>query len=70
MVVLGITSGGDAERAENEVTQIAAGLPKGVELWLGGAGAGRVAQTLNGRALVVPTYEALEQMLLRIDARG
>ncbi|MEQ1910154.1 MAG: MerR family transcriptional regulator [Vicinamibacterales bacterium] len=70
VVVLGITSGGDAERAESEVSQIAAGLPKGVELWLGGAGAGRVARTLNGRALVVPTYEVLEQMLLRIDARG
>ena len=70
VVVLGITNGGDADRAESEVTQIAAGLPKGVELWLGGASAGRVAQTLNGRALVVPTYDALEQMLLRIDARG
>ena len=70
VVVLGITNGGDAERTENEVTQIATGLPNGVELWLGGAGASRVAQTLNGRALVVPTYEALEQMLLRIDARA
>ena len=70
VVVLGITNGGDVERAENEVAQIATGLPKGVELWLGGAGASRVAQTLNGRALVVPTYEALEQMLLRIDARA
>ena len=68
-VVLGITEVGGTKRVEDEVIQIVEGLPAGVTLWLGGAGATLVAHTLGGRALAVTTYDALEQLLLRVATR-
>jgi DNA-binding transcriptional MerR regulator/methylmalonyl-CoA mutase cobalamin-binding subunit len=69
VVVLGLTELGDAKRIEAEISQIAARLDPRIELWLGGRGAERVSRNLNGRALVLSTFEALEAQLVRLGAQ-
>lgn len=69
VVVLGVTDVGDTTSLDRDLVQMARRLNPRIELWLGGRGAERVAQTLGGRALALPTYEALEQQLVRVGAR-
>lgn len=69
VVLLGVMGAGDSARAETEVHRIANGLPQATELWLGGTAASRLASQLGGRALTVPTYDALEAQLRRIASR-
>lgn len=69
VVVLGVTDVGDTTRLDRDLMQMARRLNPRTELWLGGRGAERVARTLGGRALALPTYEALEQQLVRVGAR-
>lgn len=69
VVALGLSDVGDTERVDKEVAQIAKRLEAHVELWLGGRGAERVAKKLKGRALALPTYDSLEQQLVRRGAR-
>jgi len=69
VVALGVSDVGDTERVEKEVTAVAKRLAPHVELWLGGRGAERLAKKLKGRALPLPTYDSLEQQLVRLGAR-
>lgn len=69
VVALGVSDVGDTERVEKEVSAVARRLAPHVELWLGGRGAERLAKKLKGRALPLPTYESLEQQLVRLGAR-
>lgn len=69
VVVLGMTNLGDVERVEKDVAKVARCLPPHVELWLGGPGAKRASTRLKGRARALPTYDALEQQLVRVGAR-
>ena len=69
VVILGVSGVGDTERVEKEVAHIARRLEAHVELWLGGRGAERMAKRVKGRALGLPTYDSLEQQLVRRGAR-
>ncbi len=69
IVALGVSDVGDTDRVEKEVAQIASRLAPHVELWVGGRGAERIAKKLKGRALALPTYDSLEQQLVRLGAR-
>ena len=69
VVALGVSDVGDTERVEKEVAAVARRLAPHVELWLGGRGAERLAKQLKGRALPLPTYDSLEQHLVRLGAR-
>jgi len=69
VVVLGVSGAGDTERVDKEVALIARHLEPHVELWLGGPGAERIAKKQKGRALALPTYDSLEQQLVRLGAR-
>lgn len=69
VVVLGLTNPADPAKVEKELTLLSRRLAPHVELWLGGPAAERSAGPLGPRALVLPTYEVLEQQLVRIGAR-
>jgi DNA-binding transcriptional MerR regulator/methylmalonyl-CoA mutase cobalamin-binding subunit len=69
VVVLGVSDAGDADRVDREVASVARRLDARIELWLGGRGAERASKRLRSRATAVPTYEALQQQLLRLGAR-
>jgi DNA-binding transcriptional MerR regulator len=69
IVTLGVTGHGNTDGVEQEVALIAKGLDPRIELWLGGPGAERIAKRLKGRALALPTYEALERQLVRVGAQ-
>lgn len=69
VVVLGVTNRSKAETVDKELAVIARRLDPAIELWIGGPGADRAAAALGGRALALPTYEMLEQQLVRIGAR-
>ncbi len=69
-VVLGVTAVGEARVAvEREVRAIAAGLPRDIELWLGGAAAARLGAALAPRALALRDYDDLIEQLQRLGAR-
>lgn len=65
-VVLGLTVG--SRRVRDEVKTLALGLDPAVELWLGGRHGTDIAGEIEGRALPLPSYEALEQQLIRMGA--
>lgn len=69
VVVLGVTDLAESVRVDKEVRLIATHLDPRIELWLGGPAAERMARMLGGRALALPTYEALERALTRYGAR-
>ena len=69
VVVLGVSDVADTERVETEVDRIGRQLGADVELWLGGRAAERLAERLGGRAVALPSYEQLEQHLVRFGAR-
>jgi DNA-binding transcriptional MerR regulator/methanogenic corrinoid protein MtbC1 len=68
VVVLGLTTGADAERSAAAVETLARDLPAGVELWLGGAGAEAAARAAEGRAVALPELDAYERSLARLRA--
>ena len=69
VVVLGVTTLGDPVKIDRELALLCRRLAPEIELWLGGPGAERAAGALAGRALALPSYEQLEQQLVRIGAR-
>lgn len=69
VVVFGVTNLGDPVKIDRELALLCRRLAPDIELWLGGPGAERAAGALAGRALALPTYQQLEQQLVRIGAR-
>lgn len=69
VVVLGVTDAVESARIDKDIEAVARRLDARVELWLGGRGAERMARRLKGRAVALPTFEALEQQLVRLGAR-
>ncbi|MGE0450977.1 MAG: MerR family transcriptional regulator [Vicinamibacterales bacterium] len=69
IVVLGLSGAADVAQIDRELEQLAAALKSDVEIWLGGPGAPDAAGTLNGRVLVVESYDALEPQLVRAGGR-
>lgn len=69
VAVIGVTDLGDVARVEAEVSTLVEHLPAHVELWVGGAGAERMAARYPGRILAITSYDVLEQHLVRIGAR-
>lgn len=69
VVVIGVTDVGDVARVEAEVATLVETLPTRVELWVGGAGAERMAARYPGRIQAITSYDVLEQHLVRLGAR-
>lgn len=69
IVVLGVSGLMDSNAVDTEGVRFAHALPATTELWLGGAGAKRLSQLLNRPAVVLSTFAALEQQLVRVGAR-
>lgn len=66
-VVLGVTAGGpDQSAIDREVKAIAAGLPREVELWIGGPAAGRLERLLHARGRWLRDFDDLVAQLERI----
>jgi methanogenic corrinoid protein MtbC1 len=71
VVGLSLISSANHERAVDEVRRIEAGLPRGVELWLGGRDAAKVAAALpNSRALILQSMPAVEEQIARVARSG
>jgi MerR family transcriptional regulator, light-induced transcriptional regulator len=69
VVGLSVVAGENRAHAVHEVEAIQIALPGDIELWLGGADAGRVASRVKGfRGLVVDSLSATETELARIAA--
>lgn len=69
-VVLGVTAAEDARSAiEREVRTIAAGLPRDIELWIGGEAGPRMAAMVGPRARALRDYSDLTNELQRLGAR-
>ena len=69
VVGLSVVAGENRAHAVHEVGAIQIALPGDIELWLGGADAGRVASRVKGfRGLVVDSLSATETELARIAA--
>jgi DNA-binding transcriptional MerR regulator len=69
ILVLGLTTALAAKAKQAELRTIARGLPKDVELWLGGPAAARHAEIIGTRGLVLPDYDAYQKELVRIGGR-
>jgi methanogenic corrinoid protein MtbC1 len=69
ILVLGLTTALAAKAKQTELRTIARGLPKDVELWLGGPAAARHAGIIGTRGLVIPDYDAYQKELVRIGGR-
>jgi DNA-binding transcriptional MerR regulator len=69
VVVLGLTLTTDGATKARELRAIVKRLPAGVELWTGGAAAGRHAPLLGTRGLVLPDFDAYLRQLVRIGGQ-
>lgn len=69
VLVLGLTRAGASKVTAKELRTIVSELPRNVELWAGGRGAGRYAHILTPRGLIVSDYDAYQQELVRIGGR-
>ena len=67
-VVLGVTRSTEAKSTEAQLKTVARHLPRGVELWVGGANAHRYAAAIGGRAVILDGYDALSRELTRISS--
>lgn len=70
VVVLGLTRASAGKATERELRTIVRDLPKHVELWTGGPGAGRHAGIIAPRGVVFDDYGAYQQALVRIGGRA
>jgi DNA-binding transcriptional MerR regulator/methylmalonyl-CoA mutase cobalamin-binding subunit len=70
VLVLGVTTALAAKAKEIELRAIVRGLPKGVELWVGGPAAARHAGIIGNRGLVLHDYDAYQKELVRIGGRA
>jgi DNA-binding transcriptional MerR regulator/methylmalonyl-CoA mutase cobalamin-binding subunit len=69
-VVLGIIGASGAAGAAASVGEVAAALPRGVELWVGGPRNSEIEQAVaRAGGIYVPDFEAYEEHLLRLGAR-
>jgi DNA-binding transcriptional MerR regulator len=69
VLVLGITTALALSAKTSELRAIVRGLPKEVELWIGGPAAERYAPIVGHRGLVLQNYEAYQKELVRIRGR-
>ena len=69
VLVLGLTRTSDGKATERELRAIVRRLPRNVELWAGGAGAGRHRSIVSPRGLVLPDYTAYQRELVRLGGR-
>jgi hypothetical protein len=70
VLVLGLTTALAAKAKEIELRAVVRGLPKDVELWIGGRAAARHAATIGNRGLVLHDYDAYQKELVRIGGRA
>jgi DNA-binding transcriptional MerR regulator len=70
VLVLGLTATSAGKATERELRAIVHDLPKGVELWAGGRGAGRHAGIISPRGLVLADFPAYQRELVRLGGRG
>ena len=70
VLVLGLTTALAAKAKETEIQAIVRGLPKDVELWIGGPAATRYAAVIGHRGLVLNDYDAYQKELVRIGGRA
>lgn len=70
VAVLGLTFSPDGEAMERELRTLAARLPAGVELWVGGRGLSAHAGALNARARSLVDFDAYLRELERVGGRA
>lgn len=70
VLVLGLTTAGQAAAARRELAAIADGLPEDIELWVGGPAAAGVARAAGGRAIVIDSFDAYLGELTRLGQGG
>jgi DNA-binding transcriptional MerR regulator/methylmalonyl-CoA mutase cobalamin-binding subunit len=70
VLVLGFTTALAAKAKETELRTIIRGLPKHVELWIGGPAVARYAAIIGNRGLVLHDYDAYLKELVRIGGRA
>jgi DNA-binding transcriptional MerR regulator/methylmalonyl-CoA mutase cobalamin-binding subunit len=70
VVVLGLTTPLAAKAKATELRAILRGLPKNVELWIGGPAAARYADLVGNRGIVLQDYDAYQKELVRIGGRA
>ena len=70
VVVLGLTTTIAAKAKETELRTIVRGLPRSVELWVGGPAAARHGAIIGNRGLVLHDYDAYQKELVRIGGRA
>ena len=70
VLVLGLTATSAGKATERELRAIVRDLPKEVELWAGGRGAGHYAALISPRGLVLRDYNEYQQELVRLGARA
>ena len=66
VLVLGLTTASASKAREQELRTIVRDLPKDVELWTGGPGAGRHASIITPRGLIFGDYTAYQKELVRL----
>lgn len=70
VLVLGLTTAPARAAMDRELRAIVRGLPPGIELWVGGRGAGRHAATTGSRGMIFSDYTAYQKELVRFGGRG
>jgi DNA-binding transcriptional MerR regulator/methylmalonyl-CoA mutase cobalamin-binding subunit len=69
-VVLGIIGASGSAEGAAAVAEVAAALPRGVELWVGGPRSAEVEQAVaRAGGTFIPDFDAYEEHLLRLGAR-
>ena len=69
VLVLGLTTTSAKKTTARELRAIVHGLPRDVELWVGGRGASRYGSIITPRGLVFGNYTAYQQELVRMGGR-
>ena len=69
VLVLGLTTASAGKARERELRAIVRDLPRDVELWAGGRGAERHAAIISPRGLILSSYDAYLQELVRLGGR-
>jgi MerR family transcriptional regulator, light-induced transcriptional regulator len=69
VLVLGMTTAATDRARQRELRTIVREMPAGVELWVGGRGAERLASIIQPRGVVLSDYTAYQRELVRIGGR-